>query len=98
MPIIRIETIAEADITPIRGLTFAQLCAVSPELEIIKQDASRILSALMPRDEYFWQHYESLKRRMKSCVGWNARQGLPNFVRSSAAYDLAFKEIFGRYV
>lgn len=77
-------------------ITWEMLCEISPELEIIKDDAKRLLTN--PKDYYFWQRYEGLKRRMSSCVGMYAHPGLAEWIRSASAYDLAHKTIFGRYV
>lgn len=77
--------------------TWEQLCDVSPELTNIRDDAKLILGG-KPQDRWFWQHYESLKRRLKSCVGMYAHPGLPDYCLTTDAYDLAYREIFGRVV
>jgi len=80
-------------------VTWEMLCEYAPELMNIRDSAKDYLSG--PQNPSFWLNYENLKRRMASCVGMYAHhshQNMPEYMRSSAAYDLAHNEIFGRWV
>lgn len=73
-------------------MQFADLVRECPELEQIKREAKGWRDDDNPE---MWDRYESLKARMKRCVGWKARKGLPEFMYTMQAFDIAAKEIFG---
>lgn len=70
-------------------LTFKQLQQVKPELTLIKRSAQGWYQTVQR-----WTHYELLKSAMCKCVGMTAEKGLPQFMYTTEAYDVAHHAIF----
>lgn len=70
-------------------ITFEEILKASPTLGEIK---------ILARDWYQkpdrWQNYERLKSAMRKHIGYTARSGLPSFMYTMEAYDVAYKAIF----
>jgi len=73
------------------SVTFAQIKEHAPELAELKRKAKNWTDEDEARD------YERFKKIISSWVGWDARRGLPDFMYSSEAYDVALSAIvYGR--
>ncbi len=70
-------------------MTFQDLVRERPELLRIKSDAFQWY-----KQPYRWHVYEALKKKMQQCVGWYAVEGMPEYMYTETAYDVAHKEIF----
>lgn len=70
-------------------MDFNDLVKEQPELKEIKAEASNWYG-----HPDRWRRYESLKARVKRCVGWKAPKGMADFMYTRDAYDIAHKEIF----
>jgi hypothetical protein len=70
-------------------MTFQELTQHCPELNEIKAQAA----GWRQRPDR-WEVYEKLKARVKRCVGHQSPKNLPDFMRTTEAYDIAHKEIF----
>ena len=73
------------------SITFAQIKTHAPELAELKRQAKNWTDGDEARE------YERFKKIISSWVGWDARRGLPDFMYSSHAYDIAIMAIvYGR--
>ena len=75
------------------AITFDTLVQICPELIVIQDEAHRTMDC---KDvSLYWEIYESIKSRIKECVGLYAKPGLPDFVYTAMAYDCVHKSVFG---
>jgi hypothetical protein len=70
-------------------MTFNDMAEQCPELKQIKEEAK----SWWEQDDR-WEIYETLKACLKVWVGEKAIVGLPEFMYTRTAYDIAHKEIF----
>lgn len=72
-------------------MKFKDICQQAPQLAELKKQAKNWTD----NDEA--RLYPSFKSIISSWVGWDARRGLPDWMYTSEAYDIAIKAIvYGR--
>lgn len=71
------------------NITFHDLVKEQPKLTEIREAAQGWYQG---PDR--WRNYEKLKASMCSCVGMSAKSGLPRFMYTVQAYDVAHYAIF----